>query len=199
MKPEDFAEDGRFAVGRVVGCKNATYEALRTEAPSRFTQADLIDEMMNAHKYATNDTDRALLRSIAGLGTSRTREAMITGQIDRGLLIEEKAKRSRSRVEIKPSENAMIIVGYLPKLLTDPATTAKWELAFQMLEKGKVQLPQIQAYFAALLKEIVDSAKGNIGQIQIKAAAPKGVVSNHFSKTPQKGVVTSKAAVTGGK
>lgn len=196
MKPEDFAEGGRFTVGRVVGCRNATYEALRTEPPKRYTQSDLIDQMMAAYKFAKTDADRATLRSISGLGTSRTREAVITNLIDRGFLLEDKAKRSRSRVELKPSEAAMTIVSNLPALLTDPATTAKWEMVFQMIEKGKLQPEQFRQYFDRLLQEVVDSAKGKVGQISIKSPAAKGVSSNHFAKPPQKGTSNGKATST---
>lgn len=194
MKPEDFGQEGRFAVGRVVGAKHATFESLRTEPPTRYTQSDLIDEMLAAHKFASSERDRQLLRSISGLGTSRTREATITNLVDRGFIVEEKAKRSRSRVELKPTEAAMTIISNLPSMLTDPATTAKWELAFQMLEQGKAQLPDIQRYFTSMLNDIVDEAKGKVGHLSIKPAAPKQVGSNHFSKPSAKGPSSAKTA-----
>ncbi len=194
MKPEDFGDNGRFQVGRVVGCASVTYEALRTEPPSRYTQSDLIDEMMAAHKFAQSEKDRELLRSIAGLGTSRTREATITGLIDRHFLVVEKAKRSRSRVELKPSEMAMTIISHMPKMLTDPATTAKWELAFQMIEQGKAQLEHIEGFFRSTLNVIVDEAKGKVGQVSVNVPGKAAAGTNHFSKTPAKGGNTKAAA-----
>jgi len=188
MRLEDFDADGRFQVGRVLQAKNATFEAMRTEPPARYTQSDLIDAMMSAHKFATNDRDRALLRQTAGLGTSRTREAIITALYDRGFLVHEKTKRSRSRIEMRPSETARIIVSNLPALLTSPATTAKWELAFQMIESGKAQMSDIERYFNSLLAEIVAQAKG-LGTIKIETGKP-APGSIHFSKS-----VAGKAAV----
>jgi len=125
MNPQDFEQGGRFQVGRVVQAKNASYEASRTEPPKRYTQSDLIDAMMAASRFAKSDRDRALLREIAGLGTSRTREAIITNLVDREFLTEGKPSRSRSRVELRPTEAAMTIIESLPEMLTDPATTAK--------------------------------------------------------------------------
>ncbi len=192
MNPQDFEQGGRFQVGRVVQAKNATYDAARTEPPKRYTQSDLIDAMMAASRFAKNDRDRGLLREIAGLGTSRTREAIITGLVDRAFLTEGKsAGRSRSRVELKPTEAAMTIIDSLPEMLTDPATTAKWELAFQMLEAGKATPEQLRTYFETLLKEVVAQAQG-LGAVPISIQSAKAVSSSHFAKPPEK-----KAAVGG--
>lgn len=186
MRPEDFDENGRFQVGRVLQAKNATYEAQRTEPPTRYTQSDLIDAMMSAHKFASNERDRALLRETAGLGTSRTRESIITGLVERGFLVEQKAKRSRARVELIPSEAARTIISNLPAMLTDPATTAKWELAFQMLESGKAQTTDIERYFQTMLDEIVRQAK-DAGSVPIQVRSPGASGKNHFSKTSAAG------------
>jgi DNA topoisomerase-3 len=185
MNPQDFQEGGRFQVGRVVQAKNATFEASRTEPPKRYTQSDLIDAMMAASRFAKNDRDRALLREIAGLGTSRTRESIITGLVDRGFLAEVKFNRSRSRVELQPSEAAMTIIESLPEMLTDPATTAKWELAFQMLESGKATPENLRSYFESMLKDIVNQAKG-IGRLAVDMNPGKVVAGGHFSKSSEK-------------
>lgn len=191
MNPEDFKDGGRFQVGRVVQAKNATYESARTEPPKRYTQSDLIDVMMNAARFAKSPKERELLRQIAGLGTSRTREATITGMVDRGLLCEIKASRSRSRVEMQPSEAAITIIENLPEMLTDPATTAKWELAFQMLEQGKASLQDVLRYFEGMLHEVVAQAKstGSLTVYVQKASPPS---NPHFSKPSAK-----KAAASG--
>lgn len=178
MKPQDFESNGRFQVGRVLRAVSAKYEAKSTEPPKRFTQSDLIDEMMAAYKYTSNDGERALLRQIAGLGTSRTREAVITGLLKRGFLIEEKSRRARTRTEIKPSETAMTIVRHLPKLVTDPATTAKWEFAFQLLEQGKVTPQDLRKFFVVVLNDVVSQAKSggqlNLPQAKVPVAAQYG-------------------------
>jgi len=185
MNPQDFEQGGRFQVGRVVQAKNASYEASRTEPPKRYTQSDLIDAMMAASRFAKSDRDRALLREIAGLGTSRTREAIITNLVDREFLTEGKPSRSRSRVELRPTEAAMTIIESLPEMLTDPATTAKWELAFQMLESGKATPEHLRSYFESLLKEVVNQAKG-IGTLAIDMQQKKTAASTHFSKSTEK-------------
>lgn len=182
MSPKDFEEGGRFQVGRVVNAKSASYEGRRTEPPSRYTQSDLIDAMMSAYRFATTDVDRRLLRDIAGLGTSRTRESIITGLVDRGFLAEHKAKRSRARVELKPSDAAMTIIESLPRMLTDPATTAKWELAFQKIESGQATPAQLRVYFESFMAQIVAHAKG-LGQISIAPIGSKPASgAKHFAK-----------------
>lgn len=192
MSPQDFEDGGRFQVGRVVQAKNATYESARTEAPKRYTQSDLMDAMMSAARFAKNARDRELLREISGLGTSRTREAIITGLVDRAFLCEIKAGRSRSRVELQPTEAAMTIIESLPEMLTDPATTAKWELGFQMVEQGKASFSDLRKYFEAMLKEVVAQAKG-IGSLTVSMKKTAPPANTHFSKPTAKKAASSGA------
>lgn len=178
MTPRDFEEGGKYHVGRVVSAISASYEASRTEPPSRYTQSDLIDDMMAAHKFASNDRDRSLLKEIAGLGTSRTREPTISGLIEKGFITLDKSRRSKTRVDLKPTEAAMTTIANLPDILTNPATTAKWEMAFQLIEKNKANPDDVKKYFLTMLNEVVHDAKTG-GPIKINTQ--KSTV-NQFSK-----------------
>ena len=66
MKLSDF-ERGAYQVGQVVGAKGATYEARKTEPPRRYTQSDLIDEMM-AYDPTGHVGDRLMAMWIANEG-----------------------------------------------------------------------------------------------------------------------------------
>ena len=96
LRMEDFKR-GTYQVGRVLNAVSASYEPARTEPPRRYTQSDLLDAMMSAYKFASNDADRAVLKQIAGLGTSRTRESTITGLLNRGFVETRKSPRERAR------------------------------------------------------------------------------------------------------
>lgn len=189
MKTSDFAEGGPFRVGRVVGAVSATYEKCETEPPRRYTQSDLIDDMMAAHKFAGSEQERTVLRQIDGLGTSRTRESTITALLERGFLQERRSRRGKS--ELLPTDLARGIVQHLPGMLTSVGTTAKWELAFRLIEQGRAEPEQAQHYLRATLEEIVKEAKGK-GRIAMPAApAP---APRHFGKSPP-----SKKAAAGGR
>lgn len=187
LRLDDF-KSGAYKVGRVLNAVSATYESARTEPPRRYTQSDLLDAMMAAYKFASNDADRAVLKQVAGLGTSRTREAIITGLLNRGFMETRKSPRERGRTELVPTAAGRSIIEGLPEVLTSVALTAKWELAFQLIEKGKATAADVDRHLQALLHKIVQLAAGS-APIDIKIA-PKpasGAVANPFTKTPQKG------------
>ncbi len=177
MKLSDL-ERGAYQVGQVVGAKGATYEARKTEPPRRYTQSDLIDEMMAAHKHAKTDQERAVLREISGLGTSRTREATITGLIDRGLI--SIVKKGRGKAELVPSDSARVIVQSLPPMLTSVAMTARWEQAFRLVEQGKASAADVERFLRAAVDQIVAEAK-KAGTIKLPTAPERPKVANQFA------------------
>ncbi|MEJ8837574.1 DNA topoisomerase [Ramlibacter sp. AN1133] len=179
MKVSDFQEGGQYRVGRVIGAVSATYEKCETEPPRRYTQSDLIDDMMAAHKFAPSEQERQVLRQIDGLGTSRTRESTISGLLQRGFLEEKRTRRGRA--ELVPTPLARSVVQHLPAMLTSVATTAKWELAFRLIEQGKAEPEQAQQYLRLTLQQIVKEAQGK-GRIEMPAPPPPP--TRHFGKTP---------------
>lgn len=166
-------ENGTYQVGRVVGAISASCEEGVTEPPVRYTQATLLDDMLGAHKFAKNDGERAVLRQISGLGTSRTREPAITGLIEAALMYEAKRKGGRKgAMDIIPTEAGMTIIGNVPEVLKSVATTAKWELAFRMIEKGKATPADVSKHLRLMLDGVIEKAKGG-GAIEIKPEPKK--------------------------
>lgn len=180
MKLSDFSPGGAYTVGRVVGAVSATYASEQTEPPERYTQASLMDDMMAAHKFARTEQDRQTLRQIDGLGTARTREPTITALINRGFLELRKPKRGK-QVHLVPTALAREIARHLPPMLTDVGTTAKWELAFRLIEQGKATPAQAREYLKATLARIVADAKGKSGQI-VLPAQPAQPANHQFTK-----------------
>lgn len=181
MKASDFQPGGAYQVGRVVGAVRATYEGRQTEPPRRYTQSDLLDEMIAAYKFAKSDQERAVLKQIDGLGTARTRENTITGLLGRGFLVEKKSARERGRTELLPTQTARAIIANLPEMLTSVGTTAKWELAFRLIEQGKAQPEDAKRYLEQFLLQIVNEAKGK-GKIDMPAVARPADPTKHFGK-----------------
>lgn len=169
LKISDF-ENGTYSVGKVIGAISATYEKGVTEPPVRYTQGTLIDDMMAAHKFATSDQERSVLKQISGLGTSRTREPTITGLLTRGFLDQ---KRSHKRMELIPTAHARTVIENMPAMLTSVAMTAKWEMAFRLIEEGRASSSDVEKHLDVALQAIVDDAKSK-GSIAIAATAPAG-------------------------
>lgn len=161
MRTADF-ENGTYAVGKVVGVASARVESGRTTPPDRYTEATLLEDMTSAHKFASNDNDKSVLREISGLGTSRTRATVIAGLIERGMLAKQDMAAGRSgrkKTVIVSAPHARQIVKMLPASLTSVATTARWELAFRLVQEGQATPAQMKAHLDRALVEIVQDAK----------------------------------------
>lgn len=129
-------------VGNVVGAVSARLEAKRTTAPERYTQDTLLDDMVNAHKFASNDMERQILRTTEGLGTSRTRVPMIEGLIRRGLL---RTARVGKRWQIMTSPEARELLRDVPQEMRNVAMTARWEVALAGVREGRFKADDLVA------------------------------------------------------
>lgn len=146
----------KFQVGQVVNAVAAKYESKVTTPPDAYTEATLLDDMLMAYKFAKTDADREILKATEGLGTSRTRIATISNLISRGLLVSVK---SGKRQELHASDMARSLVRSLPPSLMDVATTAKWEMAFNMIEKGQVEWVAVVDKQYQFVEHVVDLAR----------------------------------------
>ena len=161
------ANNNLHYVGKVVRAVSARCEEKFTSPPERYTEDSLVADMLNAHKFAKSEQERAVLKETEGLGTSRTREPTITNLIRRGMLV---SKKKGKRYEVTSSSSARSFVGMLPGALTEVGTTAKWEVAFKMVERGKATPEQIHAHLTASLNHLMSLAKQSKGKI----ASPGG-------------------------
>src|SRR3546814_11842001 len=92
--------------------------------------------MESAGKFSKNKEEREILRDSKGIGTSRTRDVVISNLVKRNLLEKRKRKGTR-REEILSTKMAQAMIGRLPPWLTDVATTARWEMIFGSIEIGR--------------------------------------------------------------
>lgn len=145
-----------YRVGQVLNAASARYEASKTEPPERYTQDSLIDDMLNAHKFAGTDAERKILRETEGLGTSRTREPTISALINRGYLT---STRRGKRHELVSQEMARQIAMSVPAYLSSVATTARWEVAFGMIERGQVDDLAVIGKVHEMLHGLVEDAR----------------------------------------
>lgn len=144
-----------YVVGQIVGAVSARYTAARTAPPDRYDMATILDVMLAAHRFAKTEADRKVLQSI-GIGTSRTRLAIVQGLVDKGLLsVERKGKRH----VLRPTAFGEELCAKLPPLLLDVALTAKWEVAFGMVERGEVTSEQLVDRTYQLVDQVLALAK----------------------------------------
>lgn len=132
----------KHQVGDVIGAVSARLESKVTTAPQRYTQDTLLDDMVNAHKFATSDAERQILRSTEGLGTSRTRVPMIESLIRRDLL---KTHRVGKRWQITTTPQARELLRDVPEQMRNVAMTARWEVALAGVREGRFKAQDLIA------------------------------------------------------
>ena len=157
-----------YAVGQIVHAVSAKFEAKKTEPPQRYSMDTLLDDMLGAHKFAKTAQDREILKSVEGLGTSRTRQSMIDGPVRRGFFTS--VKKGKRHV-LESTQMAKTMMASLQPELKDVAQTAKWEIAFSMVESGKVTLEQVVDRAYQFVGGIVEFAKEQRGKIKISVPA----------------------------
>lgn len=143
----------RYSTGQRLNAASAFLKEAKTKPPSRFTDGTLIDAMTNVHKFISDPRDKQVLKDAKGIGTERTRNAIIETLIKgRGFLV-------RKGKQIISTPEGRELIQLLPDQLVDPATTAKWEMAFGMIEDGKATLPQFMGRQEKFVTALVDAAK----------------------------------------
>jgi DNA topoisomerase IA len=166
-----------YYVGKIVKAVAARYDSKMTEPPKRYTEDTLIADMLAAHKFAANEQERQILKETEGLGTSRTRASTIDGLIKGGFL---ESKKKKKLFELRSTDMARMTIQHLPDLLTSVATTAKWEVAFKMIERGNAQSSQVKQALKVNLDFIVKAAK-DTGSIKVPGASgPAGGAPKRF-------------------
>lgn len=143
----------KYFVGQTLNTASAVLESAQTSAPDHYSEDTLMDDMMAAYKFATNDADRALLKTISGIGTSRTRGAIIKAFIDRGFLVRQK-KGKRYQLHISPEGRALL--AGLPDAIKDVKLTAKWERALELVASGAAKPEQLREKVNTMLVDLVD-------------------------------------------
>ena len=117
--------------GQTVLCAKATAEAKKTTAPARFTEASLLQAMLNIHQFETDPEIKKRLKETAGIGTPATRANMIETLKKRGF-IEEKKKSLLS------TDKARQLIGALPAHIKSPGLTALFEQLLESVANGEI-------------------------------------------------------------
>lgn len=146
-------------------------EVADTTAPDRYTDGTLISAMTHIYRHVTNEADRKILRDTKGIGTERTRDSMIEKLKYVTYMFERK---KATRVELHPSDLGIELVEKLPPQLTDPVTTAKWEMGLGLIALGKMAKQQFRAMIDKSTAGTVDALRGvtfDVGKLGVTAVS----------------------------
>lgn len=129
--------------------KDIVKENKKTVPPSRYNEDTLLSAMKNAGRFVADSAEAAILNSkeVEGLGTGRTRPAIIENIKNKGYFVTE-------RKQIIPTQKCMDLFAVLPNTtLSSPSLTAKFEQMIQDVEDGNMIK---QDFFDKIDKEVVN-------------------------------------------
>ncbi|SEI14792.1 DNA topoisomerase [Paraburkholderia hospita] len=143
-----------------------------TTPPLRFKDGTLISAMTNIDRFVPkdNEADRKVLRDTKGIGTERTRDSIIETLKQRKYIVLGQGGY------LKPTDLGIELIMRLPRELSDPVTTAKWEMALGLIEQGKMTRQQFDVMIRSNATKLVDALKGvkfDLDRMGLKAVDDK--------------------------
>ena len=139
-----------------------------TRAPERFNEGTLIKAMKNAAQFIRDPVLKERLKDAKGIGTQATRDTVIAGLKDQGLLMTKASK-------LYPTEAGMAVFTILhaaAPALVDPGTTAVWESRIDEILSGGVSVDTFVGEVAAETRRLIDVLRTSSPTTAFGIAAP---------------------------
>lgn len=142
-------------VNDVLPVQSCQMDSKKTAPPPRFTESSLLDEMQTLSDFLKTVDDeqiKKVLRATEGLGTEATRANIISRLFEMGYIEKQKGK-------VLSTDKGRKLIAAIPSIVSDPITTAKWEIALSGIESGKISLDEFMLYQSELITRLVQEAK----------------------------------------
>ncbi len=120
----------RLQNGQTLHCEKAEVQAKKTTPPQRFTEATLLQAMLNIHNFETDPEVKKRLKDSAGIGTPATR-ANIIETLKKRRFIEEKKK------SLVSTDTGRQLISVLPLHMKSPGLTALFEQLLEAIASGE--------------------------------------------------------------
>ncbi|HHU1575930.1 TPA: DNA topoisomerase [Escherichia coli] len=133
-----------LSVGDTGMCDSATVKDEKTKPPALYTEATLLNDLMNVAKYVQDPKLKQLLINRdegkakgerGGIGTSATRGKILETLEERGFFVFDKKK-------ILPTQLGYSLIQLLPYELKVPDMTALWHEQQIMIEQGEMDVDE---------------------------------------------------------
>lgn len=167
-------------------CLGLDVEARKTAPPKPFTDATLLEAMINIHKFVTDERVKAIFMKMladkkagdeegaCGLGTPATRHTFVPKLTDIGLVSrveQEKGGKKKSKETYLVSTQAgRALIQAIPPELGKPDMTALWESAMSEIETGKATVERFLGMQANWISKTIEK----ICVAPLKLPAPPG-------------------------
>ena len=155
VESEDDQKEGPLPAlepGDVVTLPQVDVSRRQVEPPKAFTDASLMQAMVNVAAHVEDPRVKALLAEADGIGTPATRGGIIETLFERGYV-----ERRGKSIVTTPIGRAL--VASLPAAATAPDMTAEWEAAMRAIAGGSETMDRFLATTTTQLAALVAEAK----------------------------------------
>ncbi len=174
-------------------CIKSKLDAKQTKPPAHYTQGTLLKAMKMVHTLVSDPAQKKKLKAVEGIGRSATRASIVETLIKRGFL-QEKGK------QIFSTPVGQALIHALPQKLVDPALTALWESALDLIASGRTTLDAFmqkqQGWLLQLTQEAQSKQSTGIPNLPqgLPSASGKTSGSSHKSSTNKTSSTASKGS-----
>lgn len=135
----------------------------KTKPPPRYTDGTLIAAMKSVAKLVQDPKLKAILKETAGIGTEATRPGIIETLLKRGFL------KRHGKKQLVSTETGRALIDALPVVVTDPATTARWEQTLDDIAQGRGALEAFLTTQSEWVTELIRSGRENASAMILNA------------------------------
>lgn len=142
----------RLAMGMGGYAVNSFISIRKTSPLPHYTEDTLLSAMENIHRFVEDKEMRRILKTARGLGTPATRAEIISQAVENGYL-------KRDGNLLLATSKAYLLMAILPKQLTSPLITARWEMKLEEISRGQARISDFLNEIAAMVSGIVEKGK----------------------------------------
>ncbi len=162
--------------GDPADCLGLDIEARKTAPPKHFTDASLLEAMINIHKFVTDEKVKTIFMKMladkkggdedgaCGLGTPATRHTFVPKLIEIGLVSRvepDKGKDGKKAKEsfLVPTAAGVGLIQVLPPELGKPDMTALWEVSMREIESGRASIDRFLGMQTSWIARTIDKIR----------------------------------------
>lgn len=178
-----------YRAGQQVKATGARVRAKQTTPPARFTDGSLIQSMTEIHRRVKDEAQRKMLMATNGLGTERTRSAILNTLMARKFLVFRKEGKRNLVVSTPAGRELIEAIKVRTPEIADPVMTAKWEYALGMVERGEATMQEFmgrqEKYIRQVVATVLGAGKFSLSGIEGRVARPEAEpLPNHGTPCP---------------
>jgi DNA topoisomerase-3 len=136
----------------------------KTQPPKAFTDASLMQAMVQVSRYVESPKVKELLRELDGIGTPATRASFIEALLKRKFL-------KREGKQLRSTATGRSLIAALPVSASTPDMTALWELALRRVHDRQMTLEDFLRGVNGQIRELVARGRAQ-GALKIAGAFP---------------------------